>query len=432
MGRGEAPGVVPRGASEVGGGREGGHASPPASPAAPGAPGAPGARLEPLEPLDLERALELAERHHPGLEAARQRRLAAAGRTVQDGAWANPELGAAMEAAPFEGRTTRDAEYIVGITQPLPIGGRVGAAAREARAAEVRLGHELEAFRLEVRRNVRSEVIGVLFADRLAGARRELLEAAEAGVRVARARLEGGDAVRDDVTRAELEREEATLALLQAEALSREARLRLAEAMGLPERVPGGVRGDLEESLEIPALESLLEGLERHPDLLAARAGVLEGEARLRLAEAERIPDVSVQVAYHRFESTSTDAFDVGFGLPLPIFDRNRGKIAESRALIEEARAREDSQRLSLETRARRARARAAEALLKAARYREEILPRARAVLESMEARHRAGDVSLVELLPVRRDAARLGVEHLEALRDLMMSWGELRAAAGW
>ena len=52
-------------------------------------------------------------------------------------------------------------------------------------------------------------------------------------------------------------------------------------------------------------------------------------------------------------------------------------------------------------------------------------------VLASVEARFKAGDVSLVEALPVRREWARLRLDRVEALGAVMVAWSDLSALVG-
>ncbi|HLF93760.1 MAG TPA: hypothetical protein VJB14_09860, partial [Planctomycetota bacterium] len=79
-----------------------------------------------LADLTLDGALAIAERTHPDLAAARARVEAAEGRVTQAGLLPNPELVARMESAPFKGGTTDQAEYPVGLSQRLALGGRLG------------------------------------------------------------------------------------------------------------------------------------------------------------------------------------------------------------------------------------------------------------------------------------------------------------------
>jgi outer membrane protein TolC len=60
--------------------------------------------------------------------------------------------------------------------------------------------------------------------------------------------------------------------------------------------------------------------------------------------------------------------------------------------------------------------------------YKTEILTRAEMILKSTEARYGAGDISLAEVLPVRRDWATLQLSYIESLRDVMQAWADLEA----
>jgi outer membrane protein TolC len=65
-------------------------------------------------------------------------------------------------------------------------------------------------------------------------------------------------------------------------------------------------------------------------------------------------------------------------------------------------------------------------AIASATLLREEILPRAERVLENAEARYASGDMSLAELLPIRRDWTRARLDYLEALNEVMQAWAGL------
>jgi outer membrane protein TolC len=68
------------------------------------------------------------------------------------------------------------------------------------------------------------------------------------------------------------------------------------------------------------------------------------------------------------------------------------------------------------------------EAVSHARLAREAILPRAETVLKVAEARYAAGDLSLADLIPIRRDYAATRLAYLDGLREVMESWSELRA----
>ncbi len=57
-----------------------------------------------------------------------------------------------------------------------------------------------------------------------------------------------------------------------------------------------------------------------------------------------------------------------------------------------------------------------------------EILDKADTVLKTAEARYAAGDISLTDVLPVRRDWAAVQLSYLESLREVMQAWAEVRS----
>jgi outer membrane protein, heavy metal efflux system len=134
-----------------------------------------------------------------------------------------------------------------------------------------------------------------------------------------------------------------------------------------------------------------------------------------------------VEALYRRVESNRQNALDLGVSVPLPLFDRNRGRIEAAQAEFMAAEARSRSTGLALERRFRESHARLNAALLDVQMLRNELLPRVEAVLRAYEARFAAGDIALLELLVIRREWAEVQMDHLESLRDALHAWGELQ-----
>lgn len=53
--------------------------------------------------------------------------------------------------------------------------------------------------------------------------------------------------------------------------------------------------------------------------------------------------------------------------------------------------------------------------------------PRAETILKTAEARYADGDISLNEILPLRRDSAAVRLAHLESLRETFQAWSTLQ-----
>jgi cobalt-zinc-cadmium efflux system outer membrane protein len=245
-------------------------------------------------------------------------------------------------------------------------------------------------------------------------------------VATTRARVEAGDAVNDDLARVEMELARAKVELQRAESLRDQALVGLALAMGDASLAVKSLAGTLEAAFEIPTLESLAVSLGAQPESALAEADVRARAARLDVAQAERIPDVRVELLYHRLEASSADTFDIGLGIPLPLFNRSQGRLREARAELAAAEARARMTQSELHARLREAYLQLTVALANSRTFREEILGKAETVLQVAELRYAAGDLSLGEVLPIRRERAAVQLSYLESLRDVMLAWAAL------
>jgi cobalt-zinc-cadmium efflux system outer membrane protein len=349
---------------------------------------------------------------------------AAEGRARQAGAFPNPE--AIVGAQQLGGANTE--EYVAGVGQAIPLGKRLGKA-REAELLdrEVR-ARGLEVKRREIRRRVHSAFATALYQERALQAQKELHGNAEKAVTITQARLEAGDALREDLARVEMELVRARVEFKRAESLRDQARLALAAAMGNPALPVKSLAGSLDLAFEIPTLETLAANLAAQPESLQAEADIRARNGRIDLAQAERVPDVKVEVLYHRLQGSRENTVDLGLSIPLPVFNRNEGRLREARAEAAAAEARARQTRNELSARLRESHLQLTTALANSRALKTEMLPKVETVLQGAERRYAAGDISLAEILPVRRDWAAVQLSYLETLRDVMQAWGELKS----
>jgi outer membrane protein, heavy metal efflux system len=378
-----------------------------------------------LARLTLEDAFALAERVHPGLRAAQAQIQGAEGRALQAGLFPNPELFARTESASLSGSFSEQAEYVVGISQPLPLGRRLSIARRVEGHDRDRLVHERDGKRWGVLMGVQSAFATALYWQRVIEARAEDVRLAENGVMASKTRLAAGDAIPAEVGQTEVELGRAQLELERATSMQAQAMEALVTAMGEPSLEVGALEGGLEQPLVLPSLESLRARLDQSPAVAAAEAEIGVQKARLELAEAQRTPDVSLDLSYRRLGNVE-NALDVGMRLPIPLFNRLQGSIQEARAELAAAEARGHVVRNELGRELQASHRTLARAVASAKLLREDILPRAESVLQGAETRYRNGDISIAELLPIRRDWTRTRLDYLEALNDVMQAWTAL------
>ena len=381
---------------------------------------------QPLAGLTLDQALELADQRQPEIAEAVAMVEAAEGRTRQAGAFPNPEAILGAQQIPFNRNAANEQEYVAGIGQTIPLGSRLS----KARAAglldrEVR-ARGLEVKRRDIHRRVRSAFAIALYQEQAYQAQTAIQQSTAKAVATTQARVEAGDALREDLARVEMELARAKVELQRAESLREQALVALVSAMGDSSLAVKSLNGTLETTFEIPTLEALAANLYAQPESALAEADIRAQNARVDLAKTERIPDVKVELLYHRLEASRENTFDVGLSIPLPLFNRNQGKLREARAEVATAEARSRMTQNELTTRLRESHLQLTAALAGSRTLKTEILPRAETVVKGAEARYAAGDISLAELLPVRRDWAAVRLSYLESLRDVMQAWAAL------
>lgn len=198
-----------------------------------------------------------------------------------------------------------------------------------------------------------------------------------------------------------------------------------------------GARLDMDpqlDALELPAITPLVTtdvaaALNRRPDLVLARRTVEAAQQTLRLEEARRVPDPSVNSGLKRTVGVNTAQFTVS--MPLPLFNRNNlarvivaGEVraaefalvaAERRARGELLAAREAAERLS--TRSRDARATLLDPALEAR--------------EAARAAFGAGALDVMRLVDAERVATEAALVATDLEIDAVVAAIEARLAAG-
>jgi cobalt-zinc-cadmium efflux system outer membrane protein len=371
--------------------------------------------------LTFEGALERARTRTAAVAAARFRVEEARARVRDAGAFReNPVLDAAA------GRRERgDADYAVGLTQPLDFGR--GARTTTAEAALLR---ETAASDDDQRLALRAVALAFLRAlaeeERLHLARGATAQAEEV-LRVAERRRAAGDVADLDVSLAR-----GALARARADAFATEARGALATGelralLAYDEAEPLALAGTLPPG-EAEGIDALLDSAGARPDVRAAQAAVEEAAAEAAAAGALGRPSLAPSVRYERDEGTNVLWGGLSIGLPL----WNRGG-----ALREAATARASRLRVQAEAARRTARQEVASAHrayeLRLAAARELALTAELAGDSEALARrsYEEGQIGLAELLLARRETQEVRQAHVDHRLELAAAAVEMRAVSG-
>lgn len=380
-------------------------------------------------PITLADLFRLAELNNPTLAAARSAVQARAGRARQAGLYPNPTLGFEVEELSTSEPELRKEK--VSLVQPFVLTRRRGNAVAAARAEQDAAAHAFEQARRDVFRRIHTLWAEQLHFREATPVFEELFRVANRTLEIAETRFEARAAPEAQVTKALLEVYDLELAQQQ---LEREKIRSVAELAA----VFGGVRvpcdrlsGTLSTNDLTTSLRTLSEHLTRHPAIRAAEKGVAAAEARLREARAARIPDLGLSVAYGKSRPNAEGFVEFGVSVPLPIFDRNQGRVAESQSLVAQAEHHARFVASQLEVALAAAHARYQVTRDQLAAVHDRIQPAAERGLAQAQEGYRVGRLPFLELLDAQRTLSAVRQRTLELRRDVVVAGAEIMSLAG-
>lgn len=371
-------------------------------------------------PLTIDAAESIALESHPQVAEAAARVRAARGNWVQVGLPPNPTFGYMSSEIGSEGSAGQQGLYA---GQQFIRGNKLGlnrqVASQEFRELEQRLTAE----RLRVLTAVRVAFYDTYISDREVQVSEELSNVSQQAIRSVEQLLSIKEAPRIDLLQSEIEGQRIAVKLRQAVARRDAAWRELAAAMNRPTMMPRALEADLDRlGWEYDWEQSRQILLDSSPELAALMFEIAQARSTLARACAEPIPDVTAQVAVQYDTAADETLTSVQVGMPLPIWNRNQGGIAEARSNLAAAKYRLEAKELQLtgQLAERLRELEAAKALAEA--YREGILGRAEENLNLTQLSYEAGETSYLEYLTVQRTYFESNLEYLAALRQVNRS----------
>jgi len=365
------------------------------------------------EPLTLPAAHAKVLQNSPALQALAFEIKAVDGQVQQARLLPNPELSGLVEDHQRATRTTT-----IQLTQPIETGGKRGAridvAERERDLARL----SLQAKQAEVRANT-SKAFHALLA---AQARMELADTSHALARQALAaastRVTAGKNSPVDETRARIAASGAEIDLVQARADVDTARENLAVLWGGSAQALDQVQGQLDQLPDAAPLATLTARLETAPGIALARIELQRREALGRAEKARRIPDLAVTFGSKKDEQFGRRQAVFGLSVPLPLFDRNQGKLHEALQRTEQARAELAATTATIASELRTAHARLMTARSQARSLQDDHLPGARSASEAARKGYEYGKFGILDVFDAQRVLLQAQAHHLRVLAD--------------
>jgi cobalt-zinc-cadmium efflux system outer membrane protein len=372
--------------------------------------------------LGLAEILSTVEVSSPELTAAGLLRgLSQAERTTA-GAYPNPEVE--VSGGPWRSRVGASSGTTggVSIAQPLELPSvrqaRMGVADAGVDAAE----SQIRLVRLGVGYQTRQAFYELLRRqedERLSLEASRLLEDIQRRVQ---RRVEVGEAPRFELVKAEAE-------ALTAQNAAASARLRTEEARGLLRRLAANrlppqfeVRGSLPPRTDMPPLSALQQDmLASHPQLRVLAAERERAGARLRHERALRQPQPTLRAGQTRDPETNQTL--LGISVPLPLWNRREGPIAQALGQVDIATAQIEAGRAQLARELDSAYARVGIARRQIQTFEGGLLRSAETALEVAQSAWRFGERSFLEVLDAQRTLRSVRSDYNSARFEHHSAW---------
>jgi cobalt-zinc-cadmium efflux system outer membrane protein len=199
------------------------------------------------------------------------------------------------------------------------------------------------------------------------------------------------------------------------------------------------VRGSLHDTAPPPtSLDALLRlALASRPDLVAFRLGLGRAEADVRLALANRYPDLFVLYQPYTFQDNSpigrksAHSWGVGVAVPIPVFNRNQGNIQRARLNVSQSQADLAALEDQVVFEVRQAERYYAVTRAAVGRIERSLLPKARQEHDRVQRLYLAGRASELAFLTAERDYGLIVRQYRDALVQHRRSMLKLNTAVG-
>lgn len=171
------------------------------------------------------------------------------------------------------------------------------------------------------------------------------------------------------------------------------------------------------------------KALENRPDLKVAQLGVSAATSQYELAKANGKQDVTVSGNYTHASGASAVTFSVS--IPLPIFDRNQGNIAQTRIAMSQAGEQHSGVRGQVLTDVRDAYEGVTESDRVLQYYHSGYLETSKKSRDISEYAYRRGAATLLDFLDAERSFRTTQLAYRQALAGYLTALEQLREAVG-
>jgi TolC family type I secretion outer membrane protein len=409
--------------------------------------------------LSLRNCIDTALKSQPAIRAAQENVHASQGRETQAASPYFPQVNASTgysesrsSGGAFGNSITKSYATTLSMNQLLYDFGKTGNSYDAARWGTRSSEQDAGRVNQEVVLRVKQAYYSLLQAKKLVEVARKTIEQTESHLKQAQAFFRAGSKPRFDVTRAEVEVNNANLGLINTRNAVRIRTIALNTAMG----IDPGQTTEIEETLPsvpvIPTVEQAqADALKARPEMMKAEADIEAAKARVRMEQANYFPTLSASGAYNWATGTTDmgqinmgpqgiiplkgdilNSWNAGIMLTVPLFQGGltRGRVSEAQANLIVLESQRDSTKQSILLEVNQAYADLESAAARV-EVMESTIKKARENLDLAQGRYEAGIGPYIEVTDAQLSAVNAEIDRIQAVYDYHLSVARLMKAMG-
>ncbi|MBN3729880.1 TolC family protein [Burkholderia sp. Tr-20390] len=382
-------------------------------------------------PVTLDAALQSATDHSASMQAAQASVRASAEAAVKAGQLPDPMLKAGIDNLPVNGgqRFTVGQDFMtmrrIGIEQEWVSGDkrRLRSALANEQVGRERAGYLAQL--ASVRQQTATAWLNAVYAKQALALQQALLDHMNHELEATKASYRGAKASAADVVQARAMLAQTQDQLLKARQVYQTALIALSRWTAVPVDDVAGAP---------PAPESFVSSLPpdelrlSQPALITAADDIAVAEADTAVADSERSPNWTWEVAYQQRGGAYSNMVSVGVTIPLPLNRKNRQNrdVAEKAALATKARLMYEDTLRQVQADIRTQSATLASGRARIAHLGDALLPAADQRVQLANAAYRAGTGSLADTFAARRAQLDAQLQVLDLRREVSQTWAQL------
>jgi outer membrane protein TolC len=388
--------------------------------------------------ITLTELLETAMRLNPDVLAAEEAVHAGRHRAQVAGGYPDLFFGYTYFVESIETRLGPQ-QSVFNLVQPVPFPGKLSLKQRVAAYDAELLEQRLFLTKLNIRKAVKEAYYSIAAVEEVIASLQEVRDIVERLEGILTARLESGTVYEQDILKIQVEKLKIDERILNYE---KRRRSLIAALNALVAREPHHqVRIEpIGAVTELPHTEEQLQDLAlRRPELVSNELLIEKNERALSLAKRKYLPDFTLGASYFQIGKapadiprSGEDAWNISIGMQIPLwFGKVRSEVKERESMARHLERNLEAAKLRTKAEINDQYGQYLVALELLHLYTEDLVPRAKASLESALAGYMTGEVDFLSVLDSERLLVELGISLAERKAEVERRIAEIEALVG-